>query len=108
LWIKPAGTIKGKIVAQQGGLPPLEGVVVAALWVDGDVEINPNAPDQVPVEADGTFRIDGVFGRRAFKLLRLSPEWRVHSILQGRSEITSSIDIPLDTTVDVTIVVTRK
>ena len=107
LQIKPAGTIKGKIVSQQGGLPPLDGVVVAALWVDGDEEINPNAPDQVPVEVDGTFRIDGVFGRRAFKLLRLSPEWRVHSILQGRSEV-SGIDVPLDTTVDVTIVVTKR
>jgi hypothetical protein len=103
-----AATIKGKIVSQKGGLPPLDGVVVAALWVDGDVEINPNAPDQVPVEADGTFRIDGVFGRRAFKLLRLSPDWRLHSILQGRSEVTSGIDVPLDTTVDVTIVVTRR
>jgi len=103
-----APPIKGKIVSPQGGLPPLDGVVVAALWVDGDVEINPNAPDQVPVEADGTFRIDGVFGRRAFKLLRLSPEWRLHSILQGRSEVTSGIDVPLDTTVDVTIVVTRR
>src|SRR6185503_7207973 len=97
LHMQRAATIKGKIVAQKGGLPPLDGVVVAALWVDGDVEINPNTPDQVPVEADGTFRIDGVFGRRAFKLLRLSPEWRLHSILQGRSEVTSGIDVPLDT-----------
>jgi hypothetical protein len=108
LHMQRAATIKGKIVSQKGGLPPLDGVVVAALWVDGDVEINPNTPDQVPVEADGSFRIDGVFGRRAFKLLRLSPEWRLHSILQGRSEVTSGIDVPLDTTVDVTIVVTRR
>ena len=108
LQIKPAGTIKGKIVARSGGLPPLGSVVAAALWVDGDVEINPNAPDQVPVEADGSFRIDGLFGRRAINLLGLSPEWRLYSILQGRSEVTSGIDVPLDTTVDVTIVVTRR
>lgn len=76
--------------------------------VEADVEINPSAKDQVPVEADGTFRIDDVFGRRAFTLLRLSPDWRLHSILQGRSEVTSGIDVPLDTTVEVTIVLTRR
>jgi hypothetical protein len=108
LQMQRAATIKGKIVAQKGGLPPLNGVVAAALWVNNDVEINPSAKDQVPVEADGTFRIDGVFGRRAFQLLGLSPDWRVHSILHGRSEVTSGIDVPFDTTVDVTIVVTRR
>jgi hypothetical protein len=103
-----AAMIRGRIVAQNGGLPPLDGVVVAALWVDEGVEINPLAKDQVPAEPDGSFRIGGLFGRRAFQLLGLAPEWRVHSILQGRSEITSGIDVPFDATLDVTIVVTHR
>jgi hypothetical protein len=108
LQIKPAGTIKGKIVARNGGLPPLNNLVAAALWVDGDVEINPGAPDQVPVETDGSFKIDGLFGRRAIKLLQLSPEWRLYSVLQGRSDVTSGLDVPLDTVVELTLVVARQ
>ena len=108
LQLMPAGRISGRIVAQNGGLPPLDGVVVSAAWVDGDTEINPLAPDQNVVSADGSFRFDGLFGRRAIKLIGLSPEWRLHSLLHGRSIITSAVEVPLDTTVDVTIVVTRR
>ena len=83
-------------------------MLVNAAWVDGDTEINPLAADQSVVNADGSFRIDGLFGRRAIHVIGLSPDWRMHSILQGRSIIASAVEVALDTTVDVTIVVTRK
>lgn len=108
LQMKPAGSITGKIVAQTGGLPPLDGVVVAAGWTHDDVEINPMTPDQVPVEADGSFKIDGLFGQRALRLIGLSPEWAVYAIRRGRSELRGAVDVPLDTTVDITIVVARR
>lgn len=108
LSMKPAGAITGKIVARNGGLPPLDGVVVAAGWTHDDVEINPLTPDQVPVEVDGSFKIDGLFGQRALRLIGLSPDWGVYEIRQGRSEISGAVDVPLDTTVDVTIVVARR
>ena len=108
LLMKPAGSITGKIVAQNGGLPPLNGLVVAAGWTHDEVEINPMTPDQVPVEADGSFKIEGLFGKRAMRLIGLSPEWGVYAIRQGRSELRGAVEVPLDTTVDVTIVVARR
>jgi len=108
LRLEPAGTIKGRIVAERGGLPPLDGVVAAAIWVSDGIEINPMIPDQVPVESDGSFTIGGLFGTREVKLIGLSPEWRVHSIVQGRSEIPSTVDVRLDTTLNITIVVSKQ
>jgi hypothetical protein len=107
LQMKPAGSIKGRIVAQNGGLPPLDGVVVAAGWAYDDEEISPAIPDQVPVASDGSFTIDGLFGQRMLRLIGLSPEWRVYAVRQGRSDVTH-VDVPFDTTVDITIVVARR
>jgi hypothetical protein len=108
LQMRRSGSIAGKIVARNGGLPPLDGVAVAAAWVDDELEINPLAPDQVTVEADGSFRIEGLFGKRSIQLRGVSPEWRVYSVLHGRSEVTSAVDVPLDTAVDITIVLARR
>jgi hypothetical protein len=82
-------------------------VVAAATWVYDDAEVNPVTPDQVPVAADGSFRIEGLFGTRTLQLIYLDADWHVASILVGRSEV-STIDVPLDTAVDVTIVVARR
>lgn len=106
--MKPAGSIRGKIVAQNGGLPPLDGLVVAAAWTHDDVEINPIAPDQVPVEADGSFKIDGLFGERALRLIGLSADWAIYAIRQGRTELRGAVEVPLDSTVDITIVLARR
>jgi hypothetical protein len=107
LQLAPAGSISGRIVAKNGGLPPLTGVVAAATWVYDDAEVNPVTPDQVPVAADGSFRIEGLFGTRTLQLIYLDADWHVASILVGRSEV-GTIDVPLDTAVDVTIVVARR
>ena len=108
LQMVPAGRLSGRVVAQNGGVPPLEGVFVAAAWTHDDVEVNPMAPDQVGVAADGSFRLEGLFGRRTVRLIGLSPDWRLLSVMRGRSAVTAGIDVPLDTTVDITIVVARR
>ena len=108
LQMKPAGSIRGRIVAQNGGLPPVDGIAVAAGWTHEEVEINPMTPDQAPVEADGSFKIDGLFGKRVVRLIGLSPEWGVYAIRQGRSDVRGSVDVPPETTVDITVVVARR
>lgn len=108
LQMVPAGKLTGRIIAKDGGAPPLEGVTVNAAWVDGDHEINPLAPDEAQAAADGSFRIEGLFGRRSVRAIGLPRGWVVTSILQGRSDVTAGVDVPLDATVDVTIVVSRK
>jgi hypothetical protein len=107
LQLAPAGSISGKIVAKNGGLPPLAGVIAAATWVHDNAEVNPVTPDQVPVAPDGSFRIEGLFGTRTLQLIYLDADWHVASILVGRSEV-NTIEVPLDTAVDVTVVVARR
>ena len=108
LVLQPAGRITGRIIAERGGIPPVEGVRVEATWIhDGDT-IEPLARDEVNPSPDGYFRIDGVFGTRVLRLGGLSPEWRVQSVRHERSDVTAGVDVPWGTTVDVTIVVGRQ
>jgi len=107
LQLMPAGRIKGTIVGRNGTVPPLAGVVVAAPWVHDDVEVNPVTPDESPVSADGSFQVEGVFGRRALRVIGLDASWDVVSVMLGRAEITS-VDVPSDATVEVRIVVSRR
>ena len=108
LQMAPAGKIVGRIVAQKGVPPPVDGVIVAAAWVHDDVEINPLSPDETHVAADGSFRIEGLFGHRSIRVVGLPEGWSVRSILQGRTDVTSGVDVPVDTTIDLAIVVSRQ
>lgn len=108
LSLQPTGRITGRIVAERGGIPPVEGVRVEATWIhDGDI-IEPLARDEAAPGADGYFRIDGLFGTRVLRLSGLSQEWRVQSVMHKRADITNGVDVPSGATVDVTIVVARR
>jgi hypothetical protein len=108
LTLERAGRVKGRIVAERGGLPPVTGVRVGASWIHDDVEIDPLVPDQVEVAPDGTFQIDGLFGVRRLELIALPADWRVQSILRGRFDVANGVDVPPASNVDVTIVVARR
>jgi len=104
LRLRPAGRITGKIVARRGGLPPLAGVRVGAAWIHDDLDVNPLVPDQAEAAADGSFRIDGLFGKRQMQMIGLPADWGIQSVLQGRSNVTRGVTVPSNRTVDVTIV----
>ena len=108
LHLRRAGRITGRIVAQRGGLPALKGVRVGAAWIHEDVPVNPLVPDQVDAGPDGRFRIDGLFGTRKIELSGLSQDWRIASVRQGRVDVTGGVNVPLDSTVDLTIVLARR
>jgi hypothetical protein len=109
LHLQPAGRIRGRIVAERGGVPPLAGATVGATWVDEDVKLNPLSPEESAIAADGTFEIGGLFGRRILELIRFDPDWKIKSVRYGRSDITTSgIDVTPNATRDVTIVVGRR
>lgn len=107
--LQPAGRITGQIVAQRGGLAPVDGVRVGAAWIHGGLDIDPLVPDQAEAGPDGFFSIDGLFGTRSLQLIGLSPEWRIQSVLRGRDDVASTgVDIMPGTTINITIVVARR
>lgn len=106
--LRPAGAIAGRIVAQRGTLPSLAGVRVAASWVHDDVEVNPLVPDQAEAAADGSFRIDGLFGQRAMQLIGLPADWGINAVRQGRRNVTRGVTVTPGSTTTVTIVLGRR
>jgi len=108
LHLQPAGSVSGKIVLERGGLPPVAGVRVAAVWTSGGVDMKPSH-DEIVVGPDGAFRFTGLFGHRDFRLIGLPDSWQVTAIRAGRSDITASgLDIASGSTTELTIVVARR
>jgi hypothetical protein len=58
---------------------------------------------------DGSFEIAGLFGRRMLQLGRFDSDWRIQSVMHGKSDVTSTaIDVAPNATAEVTIVVRRR
>ena len=85
--LEEAGVINGRIVAESGGIPPLDSGGVSAWWlIDDDVV----GAVRVDVSADGAFSFGNIFGDRIFKV-GLPPGWRVVSIRAGQKDITDDV-----------------
>lgn len=109
LQLRPTGRIRGRIVADAGGVPPVDNASVGAAWVDNDVTLNPLSPEESVVALDGTFEIQGLFGRRVLQLVRFDPDWQIHAVMQGKTDVTATgVDIAPSDTAEVTIVVRRR
>lgn len=105
---QPAGRIRGRIVTESGSLS-LDDASVGAAWIDNDVPLNPLSPEEANVAADGTFVIEGVFGRRKLELVKFDPDWKILSVRQGKSDVTAAgIDVSPNTTTEITVVVGRR
>lgn len=108
LHLQPAGKVSGKIVLERGGLPPVQGVRVAAVWTSDGVDVKPS-PDETSVGPDGAFGFPGLFGHRDFRVIGLPDTWQVTAIRAGRSDITATgLDIESGSTTELTIVVARR
>ena len=108
LTLEPTGSVNGRIIVERGGLPPVAGVRVAAVWTSDGVAVEPS-PDELPVGPDATFRFTGLFGPRDFRVIGLPDAWQVTAIRAGRSDITASgLDIASGSTTELTIVVARR
>jgi hypothetical protein len=105
LQLQPAGRIRGRIIGDRG-MPPLDGATIGAAWIDGGVTLNPASPDEAPISADGSFEIDGVFGRRLLQLGRFEPGWRIYSVSEDRSDVTTTgVAVTPGSVTEVTIIV---
>jgi hypothetical protein len=106
--LEPTARVRGRVVVDTGGVPPVAGVTVAADWVSGKLKLDPTGPDRSVVRRNGSFTMQELFGRRQFHLLGLSDEWRVTAVRAGRSDVTSGIDLTPGSTTEITIVVSRR
>lgn len=107
LVLQPTGDISGRIVADRGGVPPLDGVRVAAVWVRDGTDLDPMGLDEISVGPDGVFRMNALFGTRVFKVIGLPAEWHVAQITAGRSNVTAGLDVATGLT-ELTIHVSRR
>lgn len=109
MYLEPTATVTGRVVAERGGVPPLNGVIVEAHWVaSGNTKLDLTGPERVSLAADGSFSMSGLFGRRQVQLFGLSDEWHVTAVRAGRADVTSGIDLQPGSTTELTIVVSRK
>jgi hypothetical protein len=109
LYAQPAARLTGRIVADKGAMPSMEGARVGAIWTHNGVPINPLAFDEAPVAPDGTFRLDGLFGSCQLQLMGIDPEFEVQSISQGRSDVTAAgVALTAGTEATVVVVVRRR
>ena len=92
------------MIGDKGAALAFDGIRVGATWFEDGVEINPLEIDEVPVAADGTFRLDGMFGTRKLQLMGLDPAWEIRSITQDRREVAES-GITLITDTEATVVI---
>lgn len=106
--LAPTGSIAGQFEAERGGLPPLEGVRVEAVWTHDGVTIDPVLRDDTETAPDGHFRLDGLFGRRRLHVAGLSPEWTVLAIRHRNRDVTTTGVEVSGGGVDVTVVVGRQ
>ena len=101
--------VSGRIIAGPGGIPPFDNVRVVATWTDGNIALDPLARDESYVSADGSFRIDGLFGMRTFQVVGLPADWTVSAVRQGGSDITSSgVDLAPGSASEISIVVAKR
>ena len=85
--LEEAGVINGRIIAEDGSIPPLEsGGVSAWWWLDGDVV----GAVRVDFSSNGGFTFGNVFGDRTFKF-GLAPGWRVVSIRADGKDVTDDV-----------------
>jgi hypothetical protein len=109
LGLEPAALVTGRIVAERAEAPPLSGTRVTAVLTRDGSNLDPLPADHGDAGADGSFRIEGLFGRRTFHVSGLPEDWYVYTVRVGASDITSSgVELAAGSSVDVTVVVRRK
>ena len=109
LRLEPAAVVTGRLVAERAEPPSLAGARVTAVLMRDGSSLDPLPVDHGDVAADGSFRIEGLFGQRAFRVSGLPEDWYVYAVRLGVADITSSaVDLAPGAPVEITVVVRRK
>ena len=108
LALAPTSRVRGKVIVEDVGYPPLSSLQVAAVIADDDNRVDPLERDRAPVASDGTFELHDIFGERVFHVIGAAPNWVVDRVMQGNTEV-AGITLPAGADVtDVVIVLRRR
>lgn len=110
LRLEPAAVVTGRIVAERAEPPSsLAGARVTAVLMRDGSSLDPLPAEHGDVAADGSFRIESLFGQRAFRVSGLPEDWYLYAVRLGASDITSSaVDLASGAHVEITVVVRRE
>jgi hypothetical protein len=117
LALSRGGTLRGRIVAQGGPPPDMSAFSVMARPIDVEGVILPSGPGRV--NADGTFEVAGLFGRRLPMFVSGSPQsmmmgsapagWHLEAVLVGGRDVQDvGIEVAPGRVATADIVITRE
>ena len=89
----PGVVLVGRLEAEAGALPAVQGVRVTPQWIDLEFPPTRTAAPPVTVAADGSFKINGIFGPKLIRLTGLPPAWALKAVMLDDVDIT---DAPTD------------
>ncbi|HUE86246.1 MAG TPA: hypothetical protein VMO26_09225, partial [Vicinamibacterales bacterium] len=108
LALAPTSRMRGQVVVEDVGSPPLTSMQVAAVIADDDDRVDPLERDRAPIAWDGTFELSDIFGERVFHVIGAEPNWVIDRVMQGSTEVPA-IAVPAGADVtDVVIVLRRR
>jgi hypothetical protein len=108
LALAPTSRVRGKVIVEDAGLPPLTTMQVAAVIADDDDRVDPLERDRAPIASDGSFELSDIFGERVFHVIGAEPNWVIDRVMHGSTEVPA-IAVPAGADVtDVVIALRRR
>jgi hypothetical protein len=108
LALAPTARVRGRVVIEDVGHPPLTSMQVAAVIADDDDRVDPLERDRAPTAPDGSFELSDIFGERVFHVIGAEPNWIIDRVMQGRTEVPAITVAPGADVSDIVIVLRRQ
>jgi hypothetical protein len=108
LSLAPTSRVRGRVVIEDVGQPPLTSMQVAAVIADDDDRVDPLERDRAPIASDGSFELSDIFGERVFHVIGAQPNWIIDRVMQGSAEIPALTVPPGSDVSDIVIVLRRR
>jgi hypothetical protein len=105
LLLRPTGAIRGRLIPERGGIKFTDAIMVVPLFIVDGEEARGWDLKGFRVAIDGSFVIDGLYGTQRLRVDGLPSGWKVRSIMRGRTNVESGIDVESGATIDVVITI---
>jgi hypothetical protein len=108
LALAPTSRVRGRVVIEDVGHPPLTSMQVAAVIADDDDRVDPLERDRAPIGSDGSFELSDIFGERVFHVIAAEPNWIIDRVMHGSAEVPAIVVPPSAEVSDIVIVLRRR